>query len=333
MSMLADVAMIGHDKVGSFALARDKRTMLANGLGAWLNAIFAVWNRHALPRLWELNGWPMDRMCRIGHGDIQSENIEALAHAAQMLAQSGMELFPDPRLENHIRSEAGWPEKVIDTGLWDPNDPLAPNPEQTGPMGNEPPEQTDEQVDAKTIIQPPGGTPAAGAPSKPGAPPSKPSKPAGNPFKKFKDQARSRRGTYHQRTGTLSTALELLRDRARVGSGDQVAHGFKTAEAPLNPKKDMAAAIDSAPVERVRIRDLVATQPTVRRDHVRAFLENPGIVIPGQRSLSGEKEDKPVIVRQGNNHFIHDGHHRLAAKLLLGQEDTMARVIDVPEPS
>ncbi|MFW6202299.1 MAG: phage portal protein family protein, partial [Gemmatimonadota bacterium] len=78
MTVLADFILIGHEKVGSFALSSDKTSLFAVALGAWLDEIQDVLNRHALPRLFRLNGLPTEAMPRFVHGDIESVDLTEL---------------------------------------------------------------------------------------------------------------------------------------------------------------------------------------------------------------------------------------------------------------
>lgn len=346
MSLLAGAAMLGHDKVGSFALSSTKwESELAMGLNAWLDAMFAVWNRHAIPRLYALNGWPMDRMCSIVHEEIQSQDVEALANAALHLSQAGMDLFPDEELENHIRDEMGWPQLV--EGQWEerqaqqdqedaqnwhlqlqqaragavagPGKPGGPPGGAKPPAGGVPPK--------------PGGKPPTGPPAGPSAGRSAHAGPGTGVRTVKKANARTSRGRYDRQAATappsvnVSAAVGVLRDRLAVNGRGDIDHGFVSVP-ELPETKGWRENVDAAAVLRVPIKGLIATQPTVRRDHVRTFIENPDVVMPGQRSLTGQHEDKPVLYAKGGKAYILDGHHRLTARAMMGYPDTMARVID-----
>jgi hypothetical protein len=334
ISMLADGLLLGHDKVGSFALSKDKtKNTIGTALNAWMDSICAVFNRHAFPRLYALNGWPMDRMCKLGHGEAQDKDLESLAHAVQMLSQAGMPIFPDEQLENHIREEAGWPERSEEA--------LAEQQEQQAY------EMEMRQATLAAMANPDakpagGGGGAFGKPGKPssagGGKPTRgqmkpPQKQPGQkePLKKYhRAQPRNTRGKWSPPSGVVGEALSILRDRQAVGANDQVAHGFKIADpVPFDPKAmTIAMNVDAMPLKHVAIKDLVATQPSVRRDSVRAFMENPAAVAPGQRSMSGQLIDRPLVVERAGKYYIADGHHRLAAKRLLGYPDALVRVVE-----
>lgn len=107
MTLLADFILLGHEKVGSFALSSDKTDLFAFALGAWLQEIGAQFNRHAVPRLLRLNG--MAGQCELRHGDIEQLELDKFTAAVEALTGAGMPLFPDPVAENAARKRIGLP--------------------------------------------------------------------------------------------------------------------------------------------------------------------------------------------------------------------------------
>lgn len=101
-TMLADFILIGHEKVGSFALSSDKTHLFSVALGAWLDAICAVFNRTAIPRLLALNGIPLEQAPKLMHGDVETVNLLEFGDFISQLAGAGMPLFPNFQLENKI---------------------------------------------------------------------------------------------------------------------------------------------------------------------------------------------------------------------------------------
>jgi len=71
MTVLADFILLGHEKVGSFSLSSDKTNLFGTALAAWLDSIAETVNRFAIPKLMKLNGWPIDRLPRLAHGDLE----------------------------------------------------------------------------------------------------------------------------------------------------------------------------------------------------------------------------------------------------------------------
>jgi len=110
MTIMADFILLGHENVGSFALSSDKTELFAVALGAWLDGIEEVLNRHAVPRLFALNDFTLDEYPRFLHGDIEKPDIQQLGAYIQSLASSGAPLFPDIELENRLRGYADLPE-------------------------------------------------------------------------------------------------------------------------------------------------------------------------------------------------------------------------------
>ena len=108
MASMADVILLGHESVGSYALGSSKVQLLEIGLQAQVDEIAAVLNKHALPRLFELNGMDVGDT-KIVAGEIAQVNVAALAEMLYKLALSGMALFPSVSLESHIRSLADLP--------------------------------------------------------------------------------------------------------------------------------------------------------------------------------------------------------------------------------
>jgi hypothetical protein len=112
MTVLADFILLGHEKVGSFALSSDKTDLFATAIAAYLGEIASVFNRYAITKLLDLNG--MSGQCEIKYGDIESPDLVALGDFITKLSSAGAELFPDDDLENDLRKKASLPLKPID---------------------------------------------------------------------------------------------------------------------------------------------------------------------------------------------------------------------------
>lgn len=109
-SVLFDVILMGHEKVGSYALASTKDDLAVMGLEAQVEQIARVFNKFAIPRLLELNGLSNDPPTTLVPGDLMPLNLEAVIDAVWKLAQAGAPLFPDEALTNHLRRLLGLPE-------------------------------------------------------------------------------------------------------------------------------------------------------------------------------------------------------------------------------
>lgn len=109
MTIMADFILLGHENVGSFALSSDKTELFAVALGAWLDAIEHTLNRHAVPRLFELNDFAIEEYPQFRHGDLEKPDIQQLGAFITSLAQAGAPIFPDVELENTLRDMADLP--------------------------------------------------------------------------------------------------------------------------------------------------------------------------------------------------------------------------------
>lgn len=114
-SVLADFILLGHEKVGSFALSSDKTDLFAVALGTILDTIADVFNRFAVPRLFALNGMDLESLPQIVHGDIEKPDLAALGTYLAALGNAGVPLFPDDDLEAYLREAAGLPEVSEET--------------------------------------------------------------------------------------------------------------------------------------------------------------------------------------------------------------------------
>lgn len=114
MTLLTDVLLMGHEKVGSFALASSKTNILAASLGAYANGIEDVLNRHLVPRLFALNGMSLERLPKFKHSDLETVDLGELGDYIGKLAGAGAPLFPSDEgvLERHLLEQAGLPAPV-----------------------------------------------------------------------------------------------------------------------------------------------------------------------------------------------------------------------------
>jgi hypothetical protein len=114
MSVLADFILLGHEKVGSFALSSSKTELFAIAIGAWLDTIADTFNNVAIPRLIALNPLKPKNLPVLSHTDIETLDLQEISQFLTSLTNAGVELFPDDELENFLRRQAGLPEKKIE---------------------------------------------------------------------------------------------------------------------------------------------------------------------------------------------------------------------------
>ncbi len=101
LTLLLDFLLMGHEKVGSFALADSKTDVFGYALGAFLDSDCEIINRIAIPRLLRLNGMPTENPPKLTHGDIESLDLMEVAN----FLKTTSEAFPaqwDPKLGIHV---------------------------------------------------------------------------------------------------------------------------------------------------------------------------------------------------------------------------------------
>lgn len=110
MTVLADFILVGHEGEGSYAMHVDKTGIFRAALNVITDSIADVFNRHAIPRLFELNAWKLDELPRIVPDNVDPPNLTELAGFMTSMAGMGMEFFPDPDLEKFLRDVSHLPE-------------------------------------------------------------------------------------------------------------------------------------------------------------------------------------------------------------------------------
>lgn len=122
MSVLADFLLLGHDRVGSFALGTSKMDLWSMSVDAIAKSIAEVVNTHAIPRLLELNGLASDAPPRLTYGEVSHVDLTEVSEFVQRLTQAGA-IMPDGPLEEYLRGVGGLPPAEVDRS--------APMPEPT----------------------------------------------------------------------------------------------------------------------------------------------------------------------------------------------------------
>ena len=111
MTVLADFILLGHEAVGSKALGTTKVDLFTAALEAWLDAIAQVVNTYAIPRLLRVNGMDPALSPKLVHGRLSQVDLAGLGDFIQKISAAGAPLFPDERLEGHLRDVASLPPK------------------------------------------------------------------------------------------------------------------------------------------------------------------------------------------------------------------------------
>mgnify|MGYP003134264433 CR=1 FL=1 len=122
MTVLADFILLGHGGTGSYSLAGNKTRLFAVALESYLDNITNVFNDYAIPKLFEINGMKNANLPKLRHSDLETPSLQELAQYISTLAGSGMQIFPDGKLEEYLRSIATLP-KAEDGTYLKPQDP------------------------------------------------------------------------------------------------------------------------------------------------------------------------------------------------------------------
>lgn len=108
-SMLADFILIGHENVGSFALASAKTHIFSVAVSAYLDEIKDVMERRAIPRLMQLNGMDDAMPPRLAYSDIETVDLDHLASYVTSLSRdAGLDLSGED-IQEYLKDQAGMP--------------------------------------------------------------------------------------------------------------------------------------------------------------------------------------------------------------------------------
>jgi hypothetical protein len=110
MVTMADFLLLGHEGTGSYAMHVDKTGIFRAALNTITTAIADVFNRHAIPRLFQLNNWKLDELPKIVPNNVDPPNLAELGQFMTSMAGLGMQFFPDPDLEKFLREVSHLPE-------------------------------------------------------------------------------------------------------------------------------------------------------------------------------------------------------------------------------
>lgn len=147
MTMLADFIFLGHEAVGSKALASSKTQIFSSALGAWIKAVCAIFNRKAIPMLFAANGRPTEQLPVLTHGDIETVDLAELGTYLQALTSAGIAVN-DPKAATYLKSQANIPVEDNPEGEIDDEDEptqaekdkVVETPPSKEPTGTEDPE-------------------------------------------------------------------------------------------------------------------------------------------------------------------------------------------------
>ena len=108
MSVLSDFILLGHDRVGSFALGATKMDLWTMSVDSLCKTIADTITAHAIPRLMRLNGMDTSRCPTVVYSEVGHVDLSEISEFVSKMAAAGI-LVPDPALEDHLRDLAGLP--------------------------------------------------------------------------------------------------------------------------------------------------------------------------------------------------------------------------------
>lgn len=111
MVVLADFILLGHANVGSFALGASKIDLFTTAIQQICDSIAEVFNDHALPRLFKLNGMPTDKLPKIKPQTIAHVDLTLLGDFISKMVQVGA-ITVDSGLDEYLRDLTNLPKKT-----------------------------------------------------------------------------------------------------------------------------------------------------------------------------------------------------------------------------
>lgn len=113
MSMLADFIVIGHESVGSFALASSKTKLFSTAIGSYMDIIANEFNNRVVPKLLRLNGMTdVEQLPQLVHSDVETVDLESLAKYIKALSGVGIDLTDDAIMQ-YLGDQASIPTEEI----------------------------------------------------------------------------------------------------------------------------------------------------------------------------------------------------------------------------
>jgi phage gp29-like protein len=122
MSVLSDFILLGHERVGSFALGSSKIDLWTMAVEAICKSIAEVINYHAIPRLLKLNGMKLGTTPEITYSDVSHIDLAEISDYVAKLVTAGV-IKPDDDMEEYLRGLAGLPMgEQKDTDIFTPQE-------------------------------------------------------------------------------------------------------------------------------------------------------------------------------------------------------------------
>lgn len=114
-TILADFIMLGHENIGSRALAISKVGVFTSAIEAFLDIIADVFNRQAIPALFKLNpSFKITEYPKIAHETLFGSDLEVLSAYLRALKYAGVPISVTNNMLRFLYSAAGLPDPEKD---------------------------------------------------------------------------------------------------------------------------------------------------------------------------------------------------------------------------
>lgn len=113
MSMMADFIMLGHEAVGSKALAATKISLFTSALSSFLDTVGATIDTTAVSTLLEFNGIPQELAPTFQHGDVENVNLEELGDFIAKIAGTGFNPLATIEAQKAVMDMAKLPNENV----------------------------------------------------------------------------------------------------------------------------------------------------------------------------------------------------------------------------
>ena len=108
MSVLSDFILLGHERVGSFALGSSKIDLWTMAVDAICKSIAEVINQHAIPKLLKYNGITFTDAPELKYSEVAHIDLTEISEYVSKLTAAGV-ITPDAEMEEFLRGLAGLP--------------------------------------------------------------------------------------------------------------------------------------------------------------------------------------------------------------------------------
>lgn len=113
MSMMADFIMLGHEAVGSKALAATKISLFTSALSSFLDTIGATIDTTAVSTLLQFNNIPQELAPTFQHGDVENVNLEELGDFIAKIAGTGFNPLATVAAQKAVMDMAKMPTEGV----------------------------------------------------------------------------------------------------------------------------------------------------------------------------------------------------------------------------